>query len=124
MEGEQRFKPGSTGAGGSTKELLKILDNAKNKLSNNASSKALEEAIKKLKEELLFNTSVLSKDNKGFNDRLWETLEAVYNKNQTGNQRDANEPKQDLFMGGEEQRFKVREYPRSALPLPILKQNK
>ena len=123
-EGEQGFKPGSTGAGGSTKELLKILDNAKNKLSNNASSKALEEAIKKLKEELLFNTSVLSKDNKGFNDRLWETLEAVYNKNQTGNQRDANEPKQDVFIGGEEQLFEVREYQRSALPLPILKQNK
>ena len=122
--GEQGVKPGSTGPGGSTKEFLKTLDEAKKKLTGNASSKALEEAIKKLKEELLFNTSVLPEDNREFNDRLWETLEAVYNKSQTGNQRDANEPKQDVFMGGEERRFKVREYPRSVLPLPILKQNK
>ena len=121
---EQGFKPGSTGRGGSIKELLKTLDAAKKKLTSNGSSKVLEEAIKKLKEELLFNTSALPEDNREFNDRLWETLEAVYNKSQTGNQRDANEPKQDVFMGGEEQRFKVREYPRSVLPLPILKQNK
>ena len=121
---EEGAKPGVTGLKDPTAELLKTLDEAKKALSGIASSKALEEEIKKLTEELLFNKSALSTDNKNFNDRLWETLEAVYNKSETGNKRDANEPKLDVFNSGEEQRFKIIEYPRSVLPLPILKQNK
>ena len=107
-----------------TSELLKILEEAQNALTGTPSPKALEEEIKKLIEELLFNTKTLSDGNGDFNDRLWETLEAVYNKQQTGNQREANESDKDVFNGGEEPLFKVIEYPRSALPLPILKQNK
>jgi hypothetical protein len=123
-EGDGAVKPGSAGKKVPVSELLKVLEEAKTSLAGVTSPKALEEEIKKLIEELLFNTSALSVDNRDFNDRLWETLEAVYNKQQTGNQRDANESEKDVFSGGEEQSFKVIEYPRSALPLPILKQNK
>ena len=123
-EGEGSAKPGSAGKKKTTSELLKILEEAQNALTGTPSPKALEEEIKKLIEELLFNTKTLSDGNGDFNDRLWETLEAVYNKQQTGNQREANESDKDVFNGGEEPLFKVIEYPRSALPLPILKQNK
>ena len=123
-EGEGSVKPGSAGKKKTTSELLKTLEEAQNALTGTPSPKALEEEIKKLIEELLFNTKTLSDGNGDFNDRLWETLEAVYNKQQTGNQREANESDKDVFNGGEEPLFKVIEYPRSALPLPILKQNK
>ena len=115
---EQGKMPGEQGKG--TKELLKEIDNKLNglkELGDGLQSQKLEE----LKRQLLFGTPNESESQSEFENRLWESFDSEFQKEEQGQERKANTGDKSSSETGTEIIIKPSNNTVSDLPLPVLK---
>ena len=110
--------PGEQGKG--TKELLKEIDNKLNELKelgDGSQSQILEE----LKRQLLFGTPNENESQSEFENRLWESFDSEFQKEEQGQERKANTGDESSSETGTEIIIKPSNNTVSDLPLPVLK---
>ena len=110
--------PGEQGKG--TKELLKEIDNKLNglkELGDGLQSQKLEE----LKRQLLFGTPNENESQSEFENRLWESFDSEFQKEEQGQERKANTGDESSSETGTEIIIKPSNNTVSDLPLPVLK---
>jgi hypothetical protein len=110
--------PGEQGKG--TKELLKEIDNKLNGLKefgDGLQSQKLEE----LKRQLLFGTPKENESQSEFENRLWESFDSEFQKEEQGQERKANTGDESSSETGTEIIIKPSNNTVSDLPLPVLK---
>ena len=115
---EQGKMPGEQGKG--TKELLKEIDNKLNglkELGDGLQSQKLEE----LKRQLLFGTPNENESQSEFENRLWESFDSEFQKEEQGQERKANIGDKSSSESGTEIIIKPSNNTVSDLPLPVLK---
>lgn len=115
---EQGKMPGEQGKG--TKELLKEIDNKLNglkELGDGLQSQKLEE----LKRQLLFGTPNENESQSEFENRLWESFDSEFQKEEQGQERKANTGDKSSSETGTEIIIKPSNNTVSDLPLPVLK---
>jgi hypothetical protein len=115
---EQGKTPGEQGKG--TKELLKEIDNKLNglkELGNGLQSQKLEE----LKRQILFGTPNKNESQSEFENRLWESFDSEFQKEEQGQERKANTGDESSSENGTEIIIKPSNNTVSDLPLPVLK---
>ena len=115
---EQGKMPGEQGKG--TKELLKEIDNKLNglkELGDGLQSQKLEE----LKRQLLFGTPNENESQSEFENRLWESFDSEFQKEEQGQERKANIGDKSSSETGTEIIIKPSNNTVSDLPLPVLK---
>lgn len=110
--------PGEQGKG--TKELLKEIDNKLNglkELGDGLQSQKLEE----LKRQLLFGSPNENESQSEFENRLWESFDSEFQKEEQGQERKANTGDDSSSETGTEIIIKPSNNTVSDLPLPVLK---
>ena len=110
--------PGEQGKG--TKEFLKEIDNKLNGLKefgDGLQSQKLEE----LKRQLLFGTPKENESQSEFENRLWESFDSEFQKEEQGQERKANTGDESSSETGTEIIIKPSNNTVSDLPLPVLK---
>ena len=115
---EEGKTPGEQGKG--TKELLKEIDNKLNglkELGDGLQSEKLEE----LKRQLLFGTPNEDESQSEFENRLWESFDSEFQKEEQGQERKANTGDESSSETGTEIIIKPSNNTVSDLPLPVLK---
>ena len=115
---EEGKTPGEQGKG--TKELLKEIDNKLNglkELGDGLQSQKLEE----LKRQLLFGTPNENESQSEFENRLWESFDSEFQKEEQGQDRKANSGDESSSETGTEIIIKPSNNTVSDLPLPVLK---
>jgi len=115
---EEGKTPGEQGKG--TKELLKEIDNKLNglkELGDGLQSQKLEE----LKRQLLFGTPNEDESQSEFENRLWESFDSEFQKEEQGQERKANTGDESSSETGTEIIIKPSNNTVSDLPLPVLK---
>ena len=115
---EEGKTPGEQGKG--TKELLKEIDNKLNglkELGDGLQSQKLEE----LKRQLLFGTPNENESQSEFENRLWESFDSEFQKEEQGQERKANTGDESSSQTGTEIIIKPSNNTVSDLPLPVLK---
>ena len=115
---EEGKTPGEQGKG--TKELLKEIDNKLNglkELGDGLQSQKLEE----LKRQLLFGTPNENESQSEFENRLWESFDSEFQKEEQGQERKANTGDESSSETGTEIIIKPSNNTVSDLPLPVLK---
>lgn len=116
-EGESK----QPGEGRSDQELLKRIDELLGTKPGEGVGKDERELLEKLKRELLFNRRDGDEQLDDFENRLWESLESIFTKEEQGNDRKAEE---GVDVQGKEG-IEIIEQPlkngRSDLPLPVLR---
>lgn len=115
---EEGNTPGEQGKG--TKELLKEIDNKLNglkELGDDSKSQKLEE----LKRKLLFGTPNENESQSEFENRLWESFDSEFQKQDQGQERKANTGNESSSETGTEIIIKPSNNTVSDLPLPVLK---
>ena len=115
---EEGKTPGEQGKG--TKELLKEIDNKLNglkELGDGLQSEKLEE----LKRQLLFGTPNENESQSEFENRLWESFDSEFQKEEQGQERKANTGDESSSETGTEIIIKPSNNTVSDLPLPVLK---
>ena len=118
---EEGKTPGEQGKG--TKELLKEIDNKLNglkELGDGLQSQKLEE----LKRQLLFGTPNEDESQSEFENRLWESFDSEFQKEEQGQERKANTGDESSSETGTEIIIKPSNNTVSDLPLPVLKRSK
>ena len=106
--------------GKGTKELLKEIDNKLNglkELGDGSKSQKLEE----LKRKLLFGTPNENESQSEFENRLWESFDSEFQKEEQGQERKANTGDESSSEKGTEIIIKPSNNTVSDLPLPVLK---
>ena len=117
-QAEDGKTPGEQGKG--TKELLKEIDNKLNglkELGDGLQSLKLEE----LKRQLLFDTPNENESQSEFENRLWESFDSEFQKEEQGQERKANTGDESSSETGTEIIIKPSNNTVSDLPLPVLK---
>jgi len=115
---EEGKTQGEQGKG--TKELLKEIDNKLNglkELGDGSKSQKLEE----LKRKLLFGTPNENESQSEFENRLWESFDSEFQKEEQGQERKANTGDESSSEKGTEIIIKPSNNTVSDLPLPVLK---
>ena len=115
---EEGKTQGEQGKG--TKELLKEIDNKLNglkELGDGSKSQKLEE----LKRKLLFGTPNENESQSEFENRLWESFDSEFQKEEQGQERKANTGDESSSETGTEIIIKSSNNTVSDLPLPVLK---
>lgn len=115
---EEGKMPGEQGKG--TKELLKEIDNKLNglkELGDGLQSQKLEE----LKRQLLFGTPNDNESQSEFENRLWESFDSEFQKEEQGQERKSNAGDGSSSETGTEIIIKPSNNTVSDLPLPVLK---
>ena len=119
--GEKGVKPGSTGKPGE-KELLKRIEAASEALEKTGQRAGKNnDALERMKQELLFNSKKSSEDLNELEERLWRVEESVFNKKELGELRESDSGDESNSIGGETIDFKILKSKETDLPLPVLK---
>ena len=119
--GERGVKPGSTGKPGE-KELLKRIEAASEALEKTGQRAGKNnDALERMKQDLLFNSNKSSEDLNELEERLWRVEESVFNKKELGELRESNSGDESNSIGGETIDFKILKSKETDLPLPVLK---
>tara|TARA_B100000900_G_scaffold410649_1_gene428835 strand:- start:5581 stop:8100 length:2520 start_codon:yes stop_codon:yes gene_type:complete len=111
MSGEQ---------GRSTKELLKKIDNKLNGLKESGDGRQSQK-LEELKRQILFGTPRENESQSDFEDRLWESVDSEFQKEEQGQERKANSGDDSSSDKGTEIIIKTSNNTVSDLPLPVLK---